>query len=206
MAVKNAVVKSLTGLPINLSPSSVEVESFPSQGWAHSTGLVNLQPNGEAVTTDNVLDRMLIQETFYRWGIAWDENKTDVIRSLFTKKGILEITLGSDKRIARLVGTEAIVRYVEAALKIQADQRRHAMTNIVIDRMTSNEAISIAYGIVTIAADGLSLGATVIYSGELCKEVDGVWRFSKFVIGMDEYAGRGGAKKNAFKEAAASTK
>ena len=52
----------------------------------------------------------------------------------------------------------------------------------------------------TIAADGLSLGATVIYSAELRKEEDGVWRFSKFVIGMDDYAVGGAAKKAAFEK------
>ncbi len=72
------------------------------------------------------------------------------------------------------------------------------MTNVVIDRLSANEATTIGYGIVTIAADGLKLGATVIYSAELRKDVDGVWRFSKFVIGMDEYAGRGAAAKVAF--------
>jgi hypothetical protein len=42
---------------------------------------------------------------------------------------------------------------------------------------------------VTIANDGLSLGATVIYSADLHKGSDGVWRFSRLVIGMDGYAG-----------------
>ena len=80
------------------------------------------------------------------------------------------------------------------------------MTNIVIDRLSANEATTIAYGIVTIAADGLSLGATVIYSAELRKEADGVWRFSKFVIGMDEYAGRTAAKQEAFDKLRLNTK
>ena len=72
------------------------------------------------------------------------------------------------------------------------------MTNVVIDRLTANEATAIAYGIVTVAANGLSLGATVIYSAELRREADGVWRFSRFVIGMDDYAVGGAAKKAAF--------
>ena len=190
MNTAGTVVKCFATILIGLVASAAEADSFPAQGWAHSAGLVNLQPNGKSVTTDNVLDRMLIQEAFYRWGISWDEARLDVISSLFTKDGVIEITLGSGKPIGRYVGTEAIVKYVKSVLKVQADQRRHAMSNIVIDRMSNNEATTIAYGIVTIAADGLSLGATVIYSADLRKEADGVWRFSKFVIGMDEYAGR----------------
>jgi SnoaL-like domain len=178
--------------------AATDAPSFPPQHWASRLGVVDLQPNGVPLASTNVLDRMLIQEAFYRWGMAWDEARLEVVRSLFTPDGELIITLASDTPISRHVGPEAIASYVDAASKIQADQRRHAMTNVVIDRLTANEATTLAYGIVTIAANGLSLGATVIYSAELRKAADGVWRFSKFVIGMDEYSGRGAAKKAAF--------
>jgi SnoaL-like domain len=171
---------------------------FPTQHWASKCGLIQLRPNGPAVASPNVLDRLLIQEAFYRWGIAWDEARLDVIRSLFTKDGELVITLGSDKPISRHCGPDAIAAYVDGASRVQSDQRRHAMTNVVIDRLTATEATTIAYGIVTIAANGLSLGATVIYSAELRKDADDVWRFLKFVIGMDEYVGRGASIKAAF--------
>lgn len=198
MSIGRSIFKVIAVLSIQSLAVTVQADSFPPQNWASKVGLVQLQPNGKADTTSNILDRLLIQEAFYRWGIAWDEARLEVVRSLFTKDGELIITLGNDKPITRHVGPEAIIKYVEGASKIQADQRRHAMTNIVIDRMTTNEAKTIAYGIVTIAKDGLSLGATVIYSAELRKEADEVWRFSKFVIGMDEYAGRSAAAKAAF--------
>jgi SnoaL-like domain len=178
--------------------TTVSAGVFPPQHWASKNGLIQLRPNGAAVTSSNVLDRMLIQETFYRWGIAWDEALLDVIRSLFTQDGELVITLGSVKPISRHTGPDAIAKYVEATSKVQADQRRHAMTNVVIDRLGATEATTIAYGIVTIAENGLCLGATVIYSAELRKETDGVWRFLKFVIGMDEYVGRRASTKAAF--------
>jgi hypothetical protein len=171
---------------ITASPSD-EV-SFPPQHWASKVGLIDLQPNGVAVESANILDRMLIQEAFYRWGIAWDEARLEVVRSLFTMHGELVITRGTERPTSRHVGPDVIARYVDDASRVQADQRRHAMTNVVIDRLSVNEATAIAYGIVTVAANGLSLGATVIYSAELRKEADGVWRFSRFVIGMDDYA------------------
>lgn len=174
--------------------------TFPPQHWASKLRWVDLQPNGIAVESSSVLDRMLIQEAFSRWGIAWDEARLEVVRSLFTKDGELVITRGSDKPISRHVGPDVIAKYVGDAAKVQADQRRHAMTNVVIDRLSANEATTIAYGIVTIAANGLSLGATVIYSGELRKDADGVWRFSRLVIGMDDYASGGAAKRAAFEK------
>lgn len=198
MIFKHSTHVAFFPLLIGLFASNAQAESFPQQNWASKSGLIQLQPNGKAVTTSNVLDRLLIQETFSRWGIAWDEARLDVIRTLFTKEGELIITLGNEKPLTRHVGPDAIAKYVEGASKIQADQRRHAMTNVVVERLTSDEATTIAYGVVTIAADGLKLGATVIYSAELRKDDQGIWRFSKFVIGMDEYVGRGVAAKAAF--------
>lgn len=180
--------------------ATADAETFPPQHWASKLGLVDPQPNGVAVESSNVLDRMLIQEAFYRWGIAWDEARLEVVRSLFTKDGELVITRGSDKAISRHVGPAVIAKYVADASRVQADQRRHAMTNVVIDRLSTLEATAIAYGIVTIAANGLALGATVIYSAELRKEPDGVWRFLKFVIGMDDYLAGGATKQAAFKK------
>ncbi len=180
--------------------SVAEEASFPAQHWASKFGWVNLRPNGVALESSSVLDRLLIQEAFYRWGIAWDEARLDVVRSLFTEDGELVITRGSDKPTSRHLGPDVIARYVDAASKVQADQRRHAMSNVVIDRLTANEATTIGYGIVTVAANGLSLGATVIYAAELRKGTDDVWRFSRFVIGMDDYAVGGAAKKAAFQK------
>lgn len=190
----NADSAATTGAP------AADAQTFPPQHWASKVGWVDLQINGVALESSSVLDRLLIQEAFYRWGIAWDEARLEVVRSLFTKDGELIITRGSDKPISRHVGPDVIARYVDDASRVQADQRRHAMTNVVVDRLTANEATTIAYGIVTIAANGLSLGATVIYSAELRKGVDGVWRFLKFVIGMDDYASGGAAKRAAFEK------
>ncbi len=184
-----------------MSPANTPTSATaPPQHWASKVGLVDLQINGVALESNSVLDRMLIQEAFYRWGMAWDEARLAVVRSLFTPEGELVITRGSAQPISRHVGPEVIARYVQAAAQVQADQRRHAMTNVVIDRMTASEATALAYGIVTIAADGLTLGATVIYNAELRKEADGVWRFQKFVIGMDDYVSGGAAKQAAFEK------
>lgn len=170
--------------------SAVASAGSPPQAWAHKSGIVKLQPNGVHLAADDVRNRLLIQEAFARWGIAYDEGRLDVVRSLFTKDAVYEVTLGSATPIARAVGPEEVVKNVSNSMQQQADQRRHAISNVVIDRLTRDEATAIAYGIVTVANDGLTLGATVIYSADLRREADGVWRFSKFIIGMDDYAGR----------------
>jgi hypothetical protein len=177
----------ITCLPIS---STATLVGEPRQGWAHKDGVMSLKSNCPTIDAESAVNRLLIHEAFARWGIAYDEAQFEVIRSLFTKGAELVVLLGSKEPINSAKGSDAIVDSVANALRQQQDQRRHAITNVVIDRLTENEASAIAYGIVIVANDGLSLGASVIYFGDLRCEADGVWRFSKFVIGMDHYAGQ----------------
>lgn len=188
--MRDTIYTTAAALVFSVIAVNAQAETMPRPGWAHAADLVHLQINGKAATTDNVLDRLLIQEVFARWGVGYDEGRLDVIRSLFTSDAVYDVTLAGSKTMAHKVGPDNIVAGVRESLRQQADQRRHAISNIIIDRLTADEATAIAYGVVTVAADGLSLGATVIYSANLRRESDGVWRFSKFVIGMDEYAAR----------------
>ena len=162
----------------------------PEQSWAHKSGLVVLQHNGVRHVGDTAKERLLIMEAFARWGIAYDEGQAAVIASLFTEDARYSVTEGSAVPLVSLRGRDSIVESVMKVLRIQNDQRRHAMSNVVIERMDRTSATALAYGIVTIAHDDkLTLGASVIYTADLERGNDGVWRFSRFVIGMDKYVG-----------------
>ena len=161
----------------------------PRPGWAHTDGVIHLLPNAR-VSPASVVDRLMIEELFARWGIGYDERRGEVIRSLFTSDAVLEILQGSSKPMLKVSGADAIVGVLTRAQTGQADQRRHLISNIVIDRLDGHAATALAYAIVAIAKDGqLSMGATVIYRAELAKGSDGMWRFGHLVIGMDAYAG-----------------
>lgn len=168
---------------------SSAVAAKTQQGWAHENGLIDLQPNGVRLEHDDAIDRLKIQEAFARWGIAYDEGQANVIESLFTDDAVFQVTEGSSKPIAAVNGKHAIAANALSALHQQGDQRRHAISNIVIDRLTQTEARAIAYSTVVVS-DSLTIGASVIYSADLRRGNDGVWRFSRLVIGMDNYAGK----------------
>jgi hypothetical protein len=178
---------ALAGEP---AAAATKPATFPRQAWASKDGVVDLKPNGVKIEDDSALNRLLIQEAFARWGIGHDEARLDVVRSLFTKDAEVRVLRGSREPIDSASGVDNIVKMIANSLPQQADQRRHAMINVVIDKLTKTEASATCYGIVSVAADGLTVGASVIYSANLRREADGVWRFSKFVIGMDDYAGR----------------
>jgi len=164
---------------------------MPRQNWASTDGMVDLQPL-KPISPASVADRLMIADVIAHWGLAYDEGRLDVVRSLFTEDGILEGLSGSGKphatQMMHLVGRDAIAKAVAQQRAVQKDQRRHAMTNVVIEQLTADTATAYAYAVVTAAGNGeLYLGASAIYRAELKKEVDGCWRLKRFVIGLDSY-------------------
>lgn len=159
----------------------------PRQNWAHTDGVVNMQPD-TAITPQSLADRAMIADAFARWGIGYDEGRLDVIRALFPADGELDVLEASAKPLQSLKGIDTIIKNVASDRAKQNDQRRHAISNVVIDKLTGTSATAIAYGVVTAAGGGeLYLGATVIYRGDMKKMPDGTWRFARLVIGMDAY-------------------
>ena len=159
----------------------------PAQAWAHKEGRVNMRLHGAAPVRPDPMAYLLIQEAFARYGIAHDEARIDVLRTLFTKNAVLEVAEGHAKPFQTVTGREAMMKNFQSVLAQQADQRRHCITNVILERLTEDEASALAYSIVTVAADGLLLGASVFYAADLRREADGVWRFSRIFIGMDAY-------------------
>ena len=170
-----------------LAQPPAQAPTQPRQGWAHQDRFVDLQPSRRG-NPDEAIDRLMIGEAFSRWGIGFDEGRADVIASIFTDDGIMESMEGSGTPTLTVRGAQEIGAAMVRFQQRQADQRRHSMTNVVVESLTSDRAVALAYGIVTMAKNGkLELAASVIYRGELRKEADGIWRFSRFSVGMDIY-------------------
>lgn len=159
----------------------------PEQGWAHKCAQIDLGP-AQSGNQASLLDRYLIHESFARYGIAHDEARIDILEGLFTAQASLSVSDG-DVPFQTVSGRPALMQNFKNVIGQQADQRRHCITNIVIERLDQNSADALAYGIVGVAADGISLGVTCAYRARLEKEADGVWRFSDLWIGMDGYGG-----------------
>lgn len=165
-------------------------QTQPRQAWAHRDKKIDLRPLEAADwSPEAVAARMQISEAFSRFGVAHDEARTDVVGSCFTQDAVFEVAQGQGAAFVYYEGRETIIARLTGIIAEQGDQRRHAMTNVLVESLTSDTASAIAYGVVPVAADGLTLGATVLYVADLKKEADGVWRFSYFYIGMDNYAG-----------------
>ncbi|HTX25440.1 MAG TPA: nuclear transport factor 2 family protein [Streptosporangiaceae bacterium] len=162
----------------------------PRQAWAHVDKKISMRPLAAADwSPEAVAARLQIAEAFYRFGTGHDEARADVVGSCFTQDAVFEVARGQGEPFVHDQGRAQIIGRITAIVAEQADQRRHSITNVLVERLSSETASAIAYGQVSVAADGLTLGASVLYVADLVREADGCWRFSYFYIGMDDYAG-----------------
>ncbi|MGH3246985.1 MAG: nuclear transport factor 2 family protein [Trebonia sp.] len=165
---------------------------FPPQAWAHRQGKVAMKRLVPADWSPAALAaRAQIAEAFYRFGVAHDECQVAAMGSCFTGDAVWEVARGTAQAFTRFEGRPGIEARLTRILDEMNDQRRHLVSNVLVEELDldAGTAAALAYGIVSVAADGLQLGASVIYSAQLRREADGCWRFCYFYIGMDDFAG-----------------
>lgn len=161
----------------------------PQKFWASQEGLIDLKPLGAVpYEPERLADRLSVAETFHRFGIAHDENLIDVLLSTMTDDVTFEFAVGSATPSLTCVGRAAVRDRLAPRIPLMHGQRRHCITNIVIERLERDSASAVAYGVVPVAADGLALVASVVYAADLRRCADNVWRFSRLFVGVDEFA------------------
>jgi ketosteroid isomerase-like protein len=166
--------------------------TLPPQAWAHRQGKIEMHPLVTADWSPRALAaRAQIAEAFNRFGTAHDEARVDVVVSCFTEDAVFEVAQGQAEPFTRFTGRAELFDRLTRIISEQSDQRRHVMGNILVEELdlAAGTATALAFSVVTVAANGLSVGASVIYTADLRREDDGCWRFSYFFIGMDSYAG-----------------
>jgi SnoaL-like domain len=173
--------------------TTTRTATFPPQAWAHRQGKVDMGTLGPADWSPEALSaRAQVAEAFYRFGIGHDECRADVAGSCFTEDVVYQVALGSAEAFTTFTGRAMVEERLSAIFAEMSDQRRHIISNVLVEELdlTAGTASALAFGAVTVAADGLTLGSTVFYTGDLRREDDGCWRFTRFFIGMDDFAGR----------------
>ena len=177
-------------LPEKLAEVTAESQQV-RPGWAHIDGIIDLKSH-PAMQDDlvSVEDRVLIEEMFARYGVAFDERRIDVLGTLFAEDVDYEIIYASrDTRLVWADGREDMLSSIQEAWKFLNDQRRHHLTNVVLEKVDDTRVKAIAYGLVVIPGNPNVLAATAVYGADLVL-TDGQWKFTRFIIATDAYQGR----------------
>ncbi|HEY0535637.1 MAG TPA: nuclear transport factor 2 family protein [Actinoplanes sp.] len=171
---------------------TTKAPTLPLQAWAHRDGKIDMKVLTPADwSPDALAARAQIAEAFYRFAIAHDEARVDVVVSCFTTDTVFEVAQGQAQPFTSFKGRDELFERLTRIIAEQGDQRRHLMGNVLVEKLdlAAGTASALAFSVVTRAADGLSLGASVVYTANLRRDEDGCWRFTYFFIGMDGYAG-----------------
>lgn len=182
-----ATCAALAGLLV-IAASNVKAAA-PTRGWAEAAGVDGLSGRSKVISSAPGGDRLDIYDLFARWGVVYDEARLDLLPDLFTTDATFIVLLADQQSIVEVHGRQSILANVGNSLKQQGDQRRHLISNVVISQISERQADANAYGMVAVAAATISVGTTVFYRASLSKGDDGVWRFAKLIIGMDQYTG-----------------
>jgi hypothetical protein len=89
--------------------------------------------------------RPLIENTLHRAAWGYDENDVDLVAAQFTEHATMTLQIGRDgDTIGPFEGRAAIHKLHADSLAAQTDQRRHNISNLIIEKETEDGASTVA--------------------------------------------------------------
>jgi hypothetical protein len=158
----------------------------PKPSWATSTGLVRLAGPDRTSVEPQALDKVLCAETIHRFAFCYDEQHAGGLTDCFCADAVLQATTAGMQDHGTYEGRDDIVGWLTAYWDRTQDQRRHIVSNAIVDDLTETAARVTTMLLVTAAQDGTFRPVTAgVYSVMLRKEQDDAWRIARFDLGFD---------------------
>lgn len=137
--------------------------------------------------TQNQTDSAAIQQLLAEY--TWNHDARDfaALATCFTDDAEYTMQIADKAPGEPTIGGEAIAALVEKFKSAQTDQRRHVISNIVVDRADETSATVRSY--VTVFAtegDSSHLVTTGQCLDEVQKQADGAWKFTKKAMHLDK--------------------
>lgn len=152
--------------------------------WGHAAGFLALNEARAVPTTlEELADRDLARESALRYSYAYDERRLDVLRSLLTADAKFSISI-SGTEAQSVEGRDTVVKWLSDIMESQDDQRRHVVSNVIIESISAERAVIVTYLAIFSAKVTAELATTGFYRFDLEKQ-DSVWRISHIFDGLD---------------------
>ena len=105
--------------------------------------------------------------------------------TVLTEDATWALRLADDHDIGPVVGRQAILQFVQAAIDTETDQRRHNLVNVTFHSAETDKALVHAYlMLASNAGGGSGVIATGFYTLRL-KRSEGHWRIASLFLGTD---------------------
>lgn len=152
--------------------------------WAHTTGHLDvIGPQPVIASIDVLADREYARETAIRYSYAYDERRLDLLEQLLTPDAAFSVTIGGGGDFT-VRGRGEVIDWLAEIMHGQPDQRRHLVSNVVIEDLTATTAVVVTYlAIYSIEAQAV-LATTGFYRFSLLKDAS-TWRIAHILDGLD---------------------
>lgn len=135
----------------------------------------------------DVADRLAIINLFGAYAHTYDDNRLDDFRALFTEAPQFGLRHEGTELSQDIDTVMSLLAVRKAKFKAENNQRRHALNSLWFSSQSANEASGRCYVQVFAIKDGgpPTPDLTGCYEFTAVKR-DGVWRFSRWVVAMDQ--------------------
>ena len=162
-----------------------ELKSKPSPAWGHTAGLIQIQADPQPADRGSLAERVLIAERMYRYGWAFDERQALALADCFTEDATWEANIMGTTTVGPHVGRAAIVDFMTGFWPDQHDQRRHMITNVIIESQDESAATALSYHLLMSASNGeLTPVTTGFYRVEM-RKLGTAWKICRLLAGYD---------------------
>ena len=153
--------------------------------WGHIDEVIHLNHDQTLVSKEMLADRILIAERMHRYGWAFDERQEEALSECFTESATWQASIMGTSTIGPFKGKSEIINFMKGFWPNQLDQRRHNITNVIVESQSEKAASVMAYLVLMSAsAQGLKPVTTGFYKVEMVKS-DGTWKIQTLLVGFD---------------------
>ena len=153
--------------------------------WGHIDQVINLNDDQTLASKEMLAERVLIAERMYRYGWAFDERQIDALSECFTDSATWQASIMGTSSIGPFNGRNEIISFMNGFWPIQSDQRRHNITNVIVESQSEKTVSVMAYLVLMSASEqGLKPVTTGFYKVEMIK-LDGTWKIQNLLVGFD---------------------
>jgi len=153
--------------------------------WGHVDELIHLNHDQILVSTEMLAERILIAERMYRYGWAFDERQDEALSECFTENTTWQASIMGKSTLGPFNGRSEVMNFMKGFWPNQSDQRRHNITNVIVESQSEKTAIILAYLVLMSASEqSLKPVTTGFYRVEMVK-LNGLWKIQKLLVGFD---------------------
>jgi hypothetical protein len=153
--------------------------------WGHIDELIHLNHDQTLVSKEMLAERVLIAERMHRYGWAFDERQEEALSECFTESATWQASIMGKSNLGPFNGRSEVMNFMKGYWPNQLDQRRHNITNVIVESQSEKTA-NILASLVLMSASEQSLKpvTTGFYRVEMVK-LDGLWKIQKLLVGFD---------------------